>query len=51
MFLLFEFFHETLPSCLKFVGGGGGLQDFSVSPSPLGTNWVLDLIGTRGFWD
>ena len=24
----------------------GGLQDFSVSPSPLGTNWVLELIGT-----
>ena len=27
-------------------GGGGGLQDFSVSPSPLGTNQVLEVIGT-----
>ena len=26
--------------------GGGGLQDFSVSCSPLGTNWNLELIGT-----
>ena len=30
------------------VGGwcyvGGGLQDFSVSPSPLETNWVFKLI-------
>ena len=24
----------------------GGLQDFSVSPSPLGTNWVFELIRT-----
>ena len=24
----------------------GGLQHFSVSLSPLGTNWVLELIGT-----
>ena len=24
----------------------GGIQDFSVSPSPLGTNWVSELIGT-----
>ena len=23
----------------------GGLQEFSVSPSPLGTNWGLELIG------
>ena len=23
---------------------GGGLQDFSVSPSPLETNWVFKLI-------
>ena len=35
----------------------GGLQDFSVSPSPLGPNWVFDLgwtglgLGLRGFWD
>ena len=26
---------------------GGCLQDFSVSPSPLGTYWVLELIGNR----
>ena len=25
---------------------GGGLQDFGVSTSPLGTNFVLELIGT-----
>ena len=32
---------------MKFrVGGGGGLQQLSVSLSPLGTNWVLELIGT-----
>ena len=36
---------------------GGGLQDFSVSPSPLGPNWVFDLgwtglgLGLWGFWD
>ena len=24
----------------------GGLQDFSVSPSPLGTHWVFELIRT-----
>ena len=24
----------------------GGLQDFSVSPSSFGTNWVFELIGT-----
>ena len=30
----------------------GGLQDFSVSPIPLETNWVLELIGTLlGFRD
>ena len=35
----------------------GGLQDFSVSPSPLGPNWVFDLgwtglgLGIWGFWD
>ena len=23
----------------------GSLQDFSVSPSPLGTNWVFELVG------
>ena len=24
-------------------GGGGGLQDFSVSPSSIGPNWVFEL--------
>ena len=27
----------------------GGLQDFNVRPSPFGTNWVFELIGTW-FW-
>ena len=31
------------PSCLKVHGWVGGLQDFSVSPSPLGPNWVFEL--------
>ena len=41
------------------MGGGGGwvggLQDFSVSPSPLGPNWVFELgwtwlgLGLGGF--
>ena len=46
MFLLFEFCCGTPPSCLKVMvgGGGGGLQDFSVSPRPLG-------FGFMGFWD
>ena len=37
MFLLFEFVCGTPPSCLKVKGWvvGGGLQHFSVSPSPL----------------
>ena len=26
--------------------GGGGIQHFSVSLRPLGTNWVFELIGT-----
>ena len=26
--------------------GGGGIEDFSVSPSLLGNNLVLELIGT-----
>ena len=25
---------------------GGGLHNFSVSPSPIRTNWVVELIGT-----
>ena len=29
----------------------GGLQDFSVSPSPLGTNWGLELGWAWGVWD
>ena len=41
-FLLSEVFCGTPPSCLKVVGGWwvgrGGLQDFSVSPSPLWVN-------------
>ena len=41
-FLFSELFCGTPPSCLKVIGwvvggGGGGLQDFIVSPSPL---WV-----------
>ena len=32
------------PSCLKVNGlWVGDPQDFSVSPSPLGTNWVFEL--------
>ena len=31
-----------MPSCLEVVGGGG-LQDFSVSPSPLRTNLGFEL--------
>ena len=48
MFLLFEFVCGTPPSCLKVRGGGwvSCLQDFSLSPWPLGTYWVFELIGT-----
>ena len=28
------------------MGGGGGLKDFSVSPSFFGTIWDFELIGT-----
>ena len=50
MFLLIEFCCGTPPSCLKVMGwvvvGGGGLQDFSVSPRPLGFwVWVLGVWG------
>ena len=31
-------------------GGSGGLQDFSVSHSPLGTNWGLELGWPWGVW-
>ena len=48
MFLLFEFCCGTLPSCLKVRGRvvvvGGGLEQFSVSPRPLGLGF-----GTKGF--
>ena len=47
MFLLIEFCCGTPPSCLKVmgwvVGGGGGLEQFSVSPRPLGFGF-----GTKG---
>ena len=47
-FLFSELFCGTPPSCLKVVVGGwvvGGLQDFSVSPSPL-----LGLLGSELGW-
>ena len=46
MFLLFELCCGTPPSCLKVMGWwvGGGLQNFSVSPRPLGFGF-----GTKGF--
>ena len=39
---------STCPSYLKVVGGGwvGGIQDFSVSPRPLGF-WFL-VLGAKG---
>ena len=54
-FLFSKLFCGTPPSCLKVmgwvvvVGGGGGLQDFSVSPSPLWVNmdFELDWTGLR----
>ena len=47
-FLFSELFCGTPPSCLKVMGGGGGwvvggLQDFSVSPSPLWVNLGFKL--------
>ena len=60
-FLFSELFCGTPPSCLKVSGGGGGgLQDFIVSPSPLWVNlgfklgWTglglcLGGLGTKGF--
>ena len=68
MFLLVEFCCGTPPSCLKVLGGwpsrlyawpsrqyGGGLQHFSVSPSPfwfyillgLGWGWAKGVLGLR----
>ena len=51
MFLLFEYCCGTPPSCLKVRGwvvvvvvGGGGLEQFSVSPRALGFGF-----GTKGF--
>ena len=49
MFLLIEFCCGTPPSCLKVRGWwvvvvGGGLEQFSVSPRPLGFGF-----GTKGF--
>ena len=42
MFILFELFCGTPPSCFKVVGWWwlGGLYDFSVSPRPLRTKLV-----------
>ena len=41
-----NFLIEHCSSLLKVAGLlGGGLQPFSVSPSPFGTNWVFKLIG------
>ena len=43
-------------SCLKVHSWEGALQDLSVSPSPLGPNWVFELgwtgLGVLGirFW-
>ena len=48
MLLLFEFCCGIPPSCLKVRGGWlwvvGGLEQFSVSPRPLGLGF-----GTKGF--
>ena len=48
-FLFSELFCGTPPSCLKVRGWVvvGGLQDFSVSPSPLWVNLGLELGWTR----
>ena len=63
-FLFSELFCGTSPLCLKVIGWWvvvvGGLQDFSVSPSPLWVNlgfklgWTglglgLEGLGTNGF--
>ena len=45
--LLLALFYQSTPSCLKVIGGGGGVGgpcDFSVSPSPFGLDFgTLDL--------
>ena len=46
-FLHFDFLCGTLPSCLK-VAGGGGLQDFSVSPRPLDFWFGTKGLGAKG---
>ena len=51
MFLLFEYCCGTPPSCLKvigWVGGGGGLDQFSVSPRPLGFGSGTKRFGAKG---
>ena len=59
MFLLFEFCCGTPPSCLNVVGGGwwwwwvwvggdGGLEQFSVSPRPLGFGFGTKRFGAKG---
>ena len=54
MFLLIEFCCGTPPSCLKVMGGwvvvvGGGLEQFSVSPRPLG--FGFERVWGLGFGD
>ena len=45
--LLLALFNQSTPSCLKVMGGGGGgLCDFSVSPSPFGLNFGTLDFGT-----
>ena len=59
MFLLFEFFCWTPPSCLKVIGGGGGwwsVVAYSIlvsAPVPFSLRSYWDLVGfgRRGFWD
>ena len=50
MFLLFEYCCGTPPSGLKVMGwvvvvGGGGLEQFSVSPRPLGFGFGAKGLG------
>ena len=51
MFLLIVFCCGTPPSCLKVMGwvvGGGGLEQFSVSPRPLGFGFGTKRFGAKG---